>query len=220
MNTGDNRMRSSCVSQPRSTLVGESRKSSTSFVLQPTLAPSAHAVMMTAHSPIPTQGTRRTTLPNHPTPPRLRSPPASPDTARCWSASTTPRRGEKISYYSAVRLETGEVEVMELEGNNNAATSTAFLRQLRARHPEPLIVIRDNSPAHRGDAIRAYLTTPNLNLRLVHPVSSTGRLCPATVRTSTPMRPSGAGRARQQRPTSAWVLVLPCEKRWEAFSPI
>ena len=27
--------------------------------------------------------------------------------------------------------ETGEVEVMELAGNNNAATSTAFLRQLR-----------------------------------------------------------------------------------------
>ena len=31
--------------------------------------------------------------------------------------STSPRRGEKVSYYSAVCLETGEVEVMELEGN-------------------------------------------------------------------------------------------------------
>ena len=82
--------------------------------------------------------------------------------------STSPRRGEKVSYYSAVCLETGEVEVMELEGNSNAGTSTAFLRQLRGQHPEPLIVIWDNSPAHRGDAIRAYLTTPNLNLRLVN----------------------------------------------------
>jgi len=82
--------------------------------------------------------------------------------------STSPRRGEKVSYYSAVCLETGEVEVMELEGNSNAGTSAAFLRQLRARYREPLTVIWDNSPAHRGDAIRAYLTTPKLNLRLVN----------------------------------------------------
>ena len=34
--------------------------------------------------------------------------------------------------------------------------------------PEPLAVIWDNSPAHRGDAIRAYLTTPDLRLRLVN----------------------------------------------------
>ena len=82
--------------------------------------------------------------------------------------STSPRRGEKVSYYSAVCLESGEVEVMELEGNSNAGTSADFLRQLRAQHGEPLIVIWDNSPAHRGDAIRAYLTTPDLNLRLVN----------------------------------------------------
>ena len=82
--------------------------------------------------------------------------------------STSPRRGEKVSYYSAVCLETGEVEVMELEGNSNAATSTAFLRQLRARHTQPLTVIWDNAPAHRGDAVRAYLTTPSLKLRLVN----------------------------------------------------
>ena len=82
--------------------------------------------------------------------------------------STSPRRGEKVSYYSAVCLETGEVAVMELEGNSNAATSADFLRQLRAQHAEPLIVIWDNSPAHRGDALRAYLTTPNLSLRLVN----------------------------------------------------
>jgi transposase len=81
--------------------------------------------------------------------------------------STSPRWGEKASYYSAVCLETGEVEVMELEGNSNAETSVAFLQQLRAHHPEPLIVIWDNGPAHGGDPLRAYLTTPGLQLRLV-----------------------------------------------------
>ena len=81
--------------------------------------------------------------------------------------STSPRWGEKASYYSAVCLETGEVEVMELVGNSTAATSTTFLRQLRGIHPEPLVVIWDNGPAHRGKAIREYLTTPDLNLQLV-----------------------------------------------------
>ena len=56
---------------------------------------------------------------------------------------------------------------MELAGNSNSATSADFLRQLRVRHYEPLTVIWDNSPAHRGDALRAYLTTPGLNLCLV-----------------------------------------------------
>ena len=55
--------------------------------------------------------------------------------------STSPRRGEQASYYSSVCLETGEVEVMELEGNSSSATSAAFLRQLRVRHYEPLTVI-------------------------------------------------------------------------------
>jgi transposase len=81
--------------------------------------------------------------------------------------STSPRWGEKASYYSAVCLETGEVEVMELDGTSSAATSVTFLQQLRAHHPEPLIVIWDNGPAHSGDALRTYLTTPGLRLRLV-----------------------------------------------------
>jgi transposase len=81
--------------------------------------------------------------------------------------STSPRYGEKASYYSAVCLETGEVAAMELDGNSCAETSVAFLRQLRANHTEPLIVIWDNGPAHGGDALRAYLTTPDLHLRLV-----------------------------------------------------
>ena len=55
----------------------------------------------------------------------------------------------------------------EIAGNSNAETSTAFLRQLREKHPGPLVVIWDNGPAHRGAAIRSYLTTPDLQLRLV-----------------------------------------------------
>ena len=92
--------------------------------------------------------------------------------------STSPRWGEKASYYSVVCLETGEVEWMELEGNSNSATSAAFLRQLREQHAGPLTVIWDNSPAHRGDVLRAYLATPGLRLRLVNPVSSTGQALP------------------------------------------
>jgi transposase len=80
--------------------------------------------------------------------------------------STSPRYGEKASYYSAVCLETGEVEAMEFDGNSCAETSVAFLRQLRAHHSGPLIVIWDNGPAHGGDALRAYLSTPDLHLRL------------------------------------------------------
>ena len=56
---------------------------------------------------------------------------------------------------------------MEIAGNSNAETSTAFLQQLRENHPGPLVVIWDNGPAHRGEAIRSYLATPDLHLRLV-----------------------------------------------------
>lgn len=81
--------------------------------------------------------------------------------------STCPRWGEKASYYSAVCLETGETEHMDLTGTSSSATSTTFLRQLRANHPEPLIVIWDNGPAHGGDAVRDYLATPDLGLRVL-----------------------------------------------------
>jgi transposase len=81
--------------------------------------------------------------------------------------STSPRWGEKASSSSAVCLETGEVEVMDLEGTSTAETAAAFLHQLRAHQPEPLIVIWDNGPAHSGDPLRAYLATPGLHLRLV-----------------------------------------------------
>ena len=56
---------------------------------------------------------------------------------------------------------------MAVQGNSNAETSTAFLKQLREKHTGPLNVIWDNAPAHHGDALRAYLTTPGLRLRLV-----------------------------------------------------
>ena len=131
--------------------------------------------------------------------------------------STSPRRGEKASYYSAVCLETGDVEVMELEGNSNAATSAAFLQQLRARHTEPLTMIWDNSPAHRGDAIRAYLATPGLNLRLVNPVSSTGQALPSY---SPDFNADEAiwGWAREEAPpTGAWGPVPRCRRRWTTF---
>ena len=82
--------------------------------------------------------------------------------------STSPRYGEKTSYYSAVCLETGEVEWMELAGNSNSETSAAFLGQLRERHGGRLKVIWDNAPAHRGEAVRQYLRTPGLRLRLVN----------------------------------------------------
>jgi len=81
--------------------------------------------------------------------------------------STSPRYGEKASYYSAVCPETGEVEAMALDGTSCSETSVAFLQQLRANHAGPLIVIWYNGPAHGGDAVRAYLATPDLQLRLV-----------------------------------------------------
>ena len=55
--------------------------------------------------------------------------------------STSPQYGEKASYYSAVCLETGEVEWMELEGNSNSESSVAFLEQLRRNHGGRLNVI-------------------------------------------------------------------------------
>ena len=82
--------------------------------------------------------------------------------------STSPRYGEKASYYSAVCLETGEVEWMELEGNSNSGTSAAFLERLRQKHSGPLDVIWDNAPAHRGESVREYLRTPGLGLRLTN----------------------------------------------------
>ena len=84
-----------------------------------------------------------------------------------FADSTSPKLGEKATYYSGVCLETGVVDAMTVTENCTAVTSVAFLQQLRAKYSEPLIVIWDNGPAHRGPAMRAYLATPGLNLRLV-----------------------------------------------------
>ena len=89
--------------------------------------------------------------------------------------STSPKHSEKVcsagaeapACYSAVCLETGEVETMGVTDTCTSETSAAFLAQLRSKHDEPLIVIWDNSPAHHGDAMRTYLSTPDLKLRLV-----------------------------------------------------
>ena len=74
--------------------------------------------------------------------------------------SSSPRHGDKASYYSAVCLETGEVEWMELEGNSHGESSVAFLERLRERHGGRLNVVWDNAPVHRGPAMRSYLETP------------------------------------------------------------
>ncbi|HLW01946.1 MAG TPA: IS630 family transposase [Ktedonobacterales bacterium] len=81
--------------------------------------------------------------------------------------STSPRRAEKVTYYSAVCLETGEVEAMALDGYSSTEASVAFLQHLRAQSPEPLVIFWDNSPTHGGPALRAYLATPDLRLWLV-----------------------------------------------------
>jgi transposase len=81
--------------------------------------------------------------------------------------STSPRYGEKASYYAAVCLETGEVGGARVEGTTTAATSVAFLQGLRADFDGELIVIWDNGPAHHGEALREYLKTPDLGLRLI-----------------------------------------------------
>ena len=81
--------------------------------------------------------------------------------------STSPKYGDKASYYAAVCLETGEIAAARVEGTTTAATSVTFLQGLRADFPGELIVIWDNGPAHHGEAMRRYLTTPDLRLKLV-----------------------------------------------------
>jgi hypothetical protein len=81
--------------------------------------------------------------------------------------SKSPRRAEKVTYYSAVCLETGEVEALALDGYSSPGESRAFLQQLRAKSSEPVVVFWDTSPTHGGDVLRAYLTTPDLGIQLV-----------------------------------------------------
>jgi hypothetical protein len=66
--------------------------------------------------------------------------------------STRPRLGENVTSYSAVCLESGEVEAFALDGY-----SSTDLQQLRAKYNDLLVIFGDNSPAHGVDALRAYL---------------------------------------------------------------
>ena len=118
--------------------------------------------------------------------------------------STSPRYGEKAICYSAVCLETGEVEWMELEGNSNSRTSASFLKQLKGKHPGPLSVIWGNAPAHRGEAVGECLKKPGLGLRLIN--------LPGYSLISMPMRPFGAGQERRPLAICAWETGRRCRR--------
>ena len=82
--------------------------------------------------------------------------------------STSPRWGEKACYYSGVCLEAGEVEAMEIAGNSNAETSTAFLRQLREKHPGPLVVPGPGSACFMAPGtMRAWRRYSGVNANLI-----------------------------------------------------
>lgn len=55
---------------------------------------------------------------------------------------------------------------MGLTGTNSAATSAAFLTQLRANHAGSLVTIWDNSPVHGGEARRTSLDTPDMDTQI------------------------------------------------------
>ena len=59
---------------------------------------------------------------------------------------------------------------MELEGNQQQRDLGCLpdAAALKEKHPGPLRVSWDNAPAHRGEAVREYLRTPELELRLVN----------------------------------------------------
>ena len=83
--------------------------------------------------------------------------------------STSPRYGEKASYYSA------GWRPVRWSGWNWRATATPGPRR-PSWTSGPLNVIWDNAPAHRGEAVREYLRTPELELRLMNlPGYSPGR---------------------------------------------
>jgi hypothetical protein len=54
--------------------------------------------------------------------------------------SISPRRAEKVIYFSAVCLETGEGEALALDGYSSPEASVVFLQQLRANSREPLVI--------------------------------------------------------------------------------
>jgi len=109
--------------------------------------------------------------------------------------STSPRYGEKATYYSGVCLETGTVDVMDVTESCTAKTSVAFLKQLRAKYSGPLIVI-DDVPIV-GTMGPCIADPPCGTISPRQDSTCAWWLCPHTAQTSTLMRPSGSGRARK-----------------------
>jgi hypothetical protein len=122
---------------------------------------------------------------------------------------TSPRFGIKASYYSVICLETGKVLAMPVEGNTNAETSVAFLQLLRGKYNEPLIVIWDNGTALRGEAMRTYLSTPVLKLRLV--------ALPSYSPNFTLTMTSGIGFGRKLLPTLGLAPPSKSARKWIPF---
>ena len=92
-------------------------------------------------------------------------PPPWPTT--CRAGGNHPRYTEQASL--RYRPASGSLSYQRRKGAAlRFSTSKSTQRQLRAQHAEPLKVIWDNSPAHRGDGQRACLATPGLGLRLMN----------------------------------------------------
>ena len=97
------------------------------------------------------------------------SKPTSAPSKRMWAPSRSPPRPAPLSAPARPAIPRWNGwNWMELDGNSNRESSVAFLSWLRERHPGPLNVIWNNAPAHRGEAVREYLRTPGLMLRLVN----------------------------------------------------
>ena len=119
--------------------------------------------------------------------------------------STSPSYGEKASYNPAVCLESGEAEWMALEGNSNGNRSVAFLKQLRHHQGGRLNVIWHNAPAYRGEALREYLRTPRVELRLMN-------LPGYSPDFNADEEPSRVGPERRQVATCAWGAGPQCRR--------
>jgi len=91
-----------------------------------------------------------------------------------------------------------------------AQTSATFLQQLRTRFTGPLIMVWNNGPAHRGDALRAYLATPDLQLRLVR--------LPAYSPDFNADEAIWDWGAMKSRPTPAWAATIRFVRGWDSSS--
>ena len=107
--------------------------------------------------------------------------------------STSPRYGEKASYYSAVCLETGEVEWMDLGGEQqlrNVGSLPGTIAGEALRAVERDLGQRSGAPWRGGEGVPA---DARAEPAADEPSFSRGQALPGTARTSMPMRRSGAG---------------------------